>query len=356
MLPPVIWKPTTKFGYPYKGDRGRMGQPVRVFVNHRIVGTLASADWVFDPANSRVASAHFAIGFINGRLEIHQYVDLTDAAWTNGDVREPTAKVVLANPGINPNLYSVTIEHEDGGSAGRGVVKPEVWAASIELQRLLTSGNPASIRAAGIRVRSDTTVAQMAKVPKTVDGFIDHHQIAGPNKPYCFRRWLDDAGFVEGSPSRRDQLLTALNPKPDVALPYFKPATGVARAGAIVRDLPDGSEVTRLAGGPIILLAEVPAGAPKWLLAFLGARSTDVSGVNLGTTVPDRLGWVARSDVTFDKSPINLEFVQRVGKAVYTDEPIDAEEAVKAATDSLNQRISTIKKKVATLAADVAND
>lgn len=215
MLPPVIWKPTNKFGYP-RGATGRLGQPVRAFVNHRIVGTLASADYVFRSDNSRLASAHFAVGYSglrtdpNRRLEIHQYVDLADAAWTNGDVREPTAKVVLANPGVNPNLYTVTIEHEDGGSADGGVVKPEVWAASIELQRLLTSGDAAAIRRAGIRVRSDATVAQMAKVPKTADGFIDHHQISGPNKPYCWRRWLDDPGFVEGAPSRRDRLLTAL--------------------------------------------------------------------------------------------------------------------------------------------------
>ena len=218
MLPPVTWKPTTKFGYP----KGALGRPMAVlaFVRHRIVGSLASADAVFDPSGSRSASAHFAIGHINGRLEIHQYVDLSDSSWCNGDVRDPTAKVVLAHPGVNPNLYTITIEHEDGGSVGRGIVQPDTWAASVALGVLLASGDQAAIRAAGIRVRYAHTVAQMAAVPKTVDGYIDHHAIAGPNKPYCFRRWLDDPGYVEGSPSRRDQLLAALRTGslPDTAM------------------------------------------------------------------------------------------------------------------------------------------
>lgn len=211
MLPPVVWKPTTKFGFPYMGTLGRGGQWVRAFVRHRIVGSLASADAVFDSASARMASTHFGIGHINGRLEIHQYVDLSDAAWGNGDVRDPTASVVFQNPGVNPNLYTVSIEHEDGGEAGRGVVQSDTWAASIDLALLLVSENAAAIRAAGITVRADATVAQMAAVPKNTDGYIDHNQIAGPNKPYCFRRWLDDLGYVEGSPSRRDQLLAALN-------------------------------------------------------------------------------------------------------------------------------------------------
>lgn len=206
----LVWKPTTKFGFPNWGTLGRSGQPVRAFVRHRIVGSLASADAVFDPVSPNLASTHFGIGHINGQLEIHQYVDLSDAAWGNGDVRDPTALVVLQNPGVNPNLYTISIEHEDGGSAGRGVVQPDTWNASIELGLLLASGDPAAIRAAGIRVRYDTTVAQMAAVPKTADGYIDHNAIAGPNKPYCFRRWLDDPGYVEGSPSRRDRLLAAL--------------------------------------------------------------------------------------------------------------------------------------------------
>lgn len=203
--------------------------PVRAIVSHRIVGTLKSARGAFGVVlggKSRNASTHFGIGYIDGVLVIDQFVDLSDMAWGNGDVRDPTWSRII--PGVNPNLYTVSIEHEDGGSGNGGRVSDEIWRASMALQKLITSGDGSAIRAAGIRVRSDTTIAQLAAIPKDESGFIDHNQISGPNKPYCFRRWLDDPGFVEGSPSRRDRLLAALNgtpPEDDMATPplRFKP-------------------------------------------------------------------------------------------------------------------------------------
>lgn len=210
-LPNVTW-----LASPFKNLRDAR-YPIRGVVNHRIVGTLTGARGAFGvaPGTSRNASTHFGIGYIGGRLTVDQYVDLSDMAWGNGDVRNPTWSRII--PGVNPNLYTVSIEHEDGGSANRGRVAAEVWQTSMELQRLITSGDAKAIRALGIRVRYDATVSQLAAVPKDASGFIDHHQIAGPNKPYCFRRWLDDPGFVEGVPSRRDRLLAALNQEDSVA-------------------------------------------------------------------------------------------------------------------------------------------
>lgn len=207
MLPPITWLPSPN--YNLRDAR----YPLRGVVSHRIVGTLNSAkDRFLNPKGG--ASSHFGIGTVNGILTIHQYVDLSDMAWTNGDVREPTW--TFYQPGVNPNLTTVTIEHEDGGTANRGKVSEEVWAVSMALQKLITSGDKTAIRAAGIRVRHDHIVTQLAAIPKDGRGFIDHHQIAGPNKPYCFRRWLDDPGFVEGSPSRRDRLLAFLNSEADM--------------------------------------------------------------------------------------------------------------------------------------------
>ena len=201
---------------PYQNARDAR-YPLRAVVNHRIVGTLPSARRAFGLVAGDVgrrASSHFGIGYVNGVLTIDQYVPLDRMAWTNGDVREPTWSRII--PGVNPNLYTVTIEHEDGSSAGRGRVSAAVWAASMELQDLLVSGDAAAIRAKGIRGATDAIVAQLKAIPNDSTGFIDHHQIAGPNKPYCFRRGLDDPGFVEGSPSRRDRLLAALNQEDDM--------------------------------------------------------------------------------------------------------------------------------------------
>lgn len=195
---------------PYQNARDSR-YALRAFVEHRIVGTLPSARQAFGlvAGNAgRNASSHFGLGFVNGRLTIDQYVPLDRMAWTNGDVRSPTWSRII--PGVNPNLYTVTFEHEDGGYGGRGVIADAVWEATMELQRILSSGTAAAIRALGVRGATDAIVRQMAAIPKDATGFIDHHQIAGPNKPYCLRRWLDDPGLVEGSPSRRDRLIAAV--------------------------------------------------------------------------------------------------------------------------------------------------
>lgn len=195
---------------PYQNARDAR-YALRAIVSHRIVGSLPSARYAFgvvvgDPGRS--ASSHFGIGFVGGALTIDQYVPLDRMAWTNGDVRDPSWSRII--PGVNPNLYTVTIEHEDGGYAGMGVVVEELWRASMELQTLLLSGNAAAIRGLGIVGATDAMVAQMAAIPKDESGLIDHNQIAGPNKPYCFRRWLDEPGFVEGAPSKRDRLRAAV--------------------------------------------------------------------------------------------------------------------------------------------------
>lgn len=203
-LPPITW-----LASPFQNARDSR-YPIWAEVKHRIVGTLPSARAAFGvaPGTSRNASTHFGIGYVNGKLTVDQYVDLSDMAWGNGDVRDPSWSRII--PGVNPNLYTVSTEHEDGGSANRGRVSEAVWQASMELSKLLRSGDVAKIRAAGIRVRDPRHVAQLAAMPIDTGSYIDHHQIAGPNKPYCFRRWLDDPGFVEGSPSRRDRLFAHL--------------------------------------------------------------------------------------------------------------------------------------------------
>lgn len=221
-LPQVLWRPSPNYW------RGRAGHVPRAEVKHRIVGTLASAISLFDQpstADKPRPSTHFCIGYLGGQLVVTQHVDLGDTAWGNGDVRSPTWPLLI--PGVNPNYLTISTEHEDGGAANRGRVSEEVWRVSIELSRVLRSGDLDRIRGAGIRIsdRPGQTASQLATAiaawPIDAAHYIDHHQISGPNKPYCFRRWLDDPGFVEGSPSRRDRLLAALagTPQEDDMLP-----------------------------------------------------------------------------------------------------------------------------------------
>jgi N-acetylmuramoyl-L-alanine amidase len=85
---------------------GRAGFRPEAIVIHIIVGSLPSAGSTFRNPNSSV-SAHYAVGKAG---EVHQYVKETDTAFHAGIVAQPAWKHIRA--GINPNLYTVGIEHE----------------------------------------------------------------------------------------------------------------------------------------------------------------------------------------------------------------------------------------------------
>ena len=91
----------------------RFGHKPLAIVIHIMEGTMPGADAWFNNPNSRV-STHYAIG---KKGEIHQYVNEDQAAWGNGIIDRPSWK--LLNADINPNLYTISIEHE--GKTG------EVW-------------------------------------------------------------------------------------------------------------------------------------------------------------------------------------------------------------------------------------
>jgi hypothetical protein len=289
-LPRVEWTPSPNHW------AGRNGQPIRGWVLHRMVGWLAGTDRLFADS-ARQASTHFGIGHdgigelcpqcghltgARGTLRIHQYVDLANSAWGNGDVRDPTWGVARSLPSVNPNLYTVNTEHEDGGEAGRGIVTDHVWDASVELMRLVTSGSIDRIRQAGVVVSNVATVQQLAAIPRDASGFVDHNQISGPNKPYCWRPWQADAGFV---PGRRPSLLAALNEVTGTMAPplQFKPEEWtVSKDAPFWIDGPGGPQDGTFAGGEAVSVAESKDGLYRLVLAG---------------EAPDAV-WVARKSMT----------------------------------------------------------
>ena len=69
-------------------------------------GTLKGTDsWFLSPKSQ--VSAHYGIGKDG---EIHQYVKEDMVAWANGRVQKPTWPLIATGP--NPNLYTLSIEHE----------------------------------------------------------------------------------------------------------------------------------------------------------------------------------------------------------------------------------------------------
>lgn len=113
----------------------RPGNPkIDMIVIHVIEGTLKSADnWFNDKAAG--VSAHYGIGL---KRELHQYVKEEHAAYHAGRVDHPTAPLVLQRPGVNPNNYSIGIEHEgtaDGEWPGTMYEDSAVLVADICARR-----------------------------------------------------------------------------------------------------------------------------------------------------------------------------------------------------------------------------
>ncbi len=89
----------------------RRGRPAphkpEAIVVHIICGSLASADSHFNNPASQV-SAHYGIGKDG---TIHQYVDELDTAFHAGIVVNPQWKLIDEKKHVNPNFYTLGIEH-----------------------------------------------------------------------------------------------------------------------------------------------------------------------------------------------------------------------------------------------------
>ncbi|NGZ02205.1 MAG: hypothetical protein CV090_04035 [Nitrospira sp. WS238] len=87
-------------------DKGREGYKPEAIVIHIMEGTLKGTDAWFRNEESGV-SAHYGIGKAG---EIHQYVGESDTAWHAGRMVAPTWR--LLKPDVNPNWYTIGLEHE----------------------------------------------------------------------------------------------------------------------------------------------------------------------------------------------------------------------------------------------------
>jgi N-acetylmuramoyl-L-alanine amidase len=83
-----------------------LNQKPEAIVIHIAVGSLKAVDAYFTSPASRV-SAHYCVG--KGG-EVHHYVHETDTAFHVGVVDNPTWPLI--KPGVNPNYYTIGIEHE----------------------------------------------------------------------------------------------------------------------------------------------------------------------------------------------------------------------------------------------------
>jgi len=139
----------------YQTGRPGQFQPEAVVI-HIMEGTLKGTDSWFNDPRAKV-SAHYGIG--TGGL-VHQYVKEADTAFHAGIVDRPTWP--LLKPRVNPNYYTIGIEHE-----GMSTV-PWPWP-------------PEQLNASAALVRE---ILARWKIPLQVERIVPHHMIrAGKTCP-----------------------------------------------------------------------------------------------------------------------------------------------------------------------------
>jgi N-acetylmuramoyl-L-alanine amidase len=100
----------------FRSGRSASYRPEAIVI-HISEGTLASAGaWFGNP--KALVSAHYCVG---KQGEIHQYVKEEDTAFHAGAPVRATWR--LRKPNVNPNAYTIGIEHE-GRATDEG---PDVW-------------------------------------------------------------------------------------------------------------------------------------------------------------------------------------------------------------------------------------
>lgn len=153
-------------GNKHTNKSSRNGNIPTVIVNHISSGTMRSMDSWFTTPSNKVSSAHFGI---SKEGKIHQYVKIEDMAWHAGlkmdGIKFSTAPIVKEKD-INPNLYSIGIEHEGTD----GDLTEKQLEASIWLHKFLAS-----------------EVERIYKVKFKLDKkhVIGHFQVDPRRKPNC---------------------------------------------------------------------------------------------------------------------------------------------------------------------------
>ena len=149
--------PVWKGANPANFQPGRpSGYHPEAIVIHIMDGTLAGTDSWFNDARAQV-SAHYGVGNAG---EVHSYVKETDTAFHAGTVDRPSWKLLKA--GVNPNFYTVGIEHE--GLSAEAYPWPDAQlSASLALAR---------------------QIGARWNIPLDADHIVPHHEIrAGKTCP-----------------------------------------------------------------------------------------------------------------------------------------------------------------------------
>lgn len=155
---------------PVESYQSRNGWKPLIIVDHISAGSMSSMYNTFKNKANR-ASSHFGISRTG---EIVQYVDIKQAAWTQGKIQSsptrPIAPIISQYRG-NPNLYAVSIEHE--GYVGNGIqgdITEEQFWASCWLHKY---------------IQAEVERLYNHRIELNSHFVIGHYQIDAVGKPVC---------------------------------------------------------------------------------------------------------------------------------------------------------------------------
>jgi N-acetyl-anhydromuramyl-L-alanine amidase AmpD len=134
-----------------------------------------------DPA--REASTHFVIGQDGTVLQL---VRLRDSAWGNGIPNRPRWPLVTERAGVNPNRYTVSIEHAKRSADNSDPLTDAQLVASLALVRRLLGLLP-ELGLAGERFVERLGAAALHEI------VVGHCDIDSVNRAHCPGTWDWDA-------------------------------------------------------------------------------------------------------------------------------------------------------------------
>lgn len=142
-----------------------------IIVNHISEGSISSLISWFTSPDNKISSAHFGV---SKKGEIYQFVNIEDSAWANGltnGIENATAEVVLKkSKNINPNWYSVSIEHEGVWAETKGKLTDEQLKATKWLHKYI------------IEYVYEKYGHRIEPSSKTIIG---HYEIDKKQRPFC---------------------------------------------------------------------------------------------------------------------------------------------------------------------------
>jgi len=169
---------------------GRRTYRPEAIVIHIMEGTIKGTDSWFQSALSQV-SAHYGVG---QKGEVHQYVNEADTAWHAGRVHDPTWPLIKKSTDgmyINPNYYTIGIEHEGNDtsewtdamySSSAALIRDICQRWSIPADRLHIIGHHEiySLKnCPGFRVDMDKLIALVTGSAQVINGEISKTEKTG---------------------------------------------------------------------------------------------------------------------------------------------------------------------------------